>query len=146
MGYKIKKKRELPVKCKVYLLNALTYTEKAKRIYVEDYERFFTEEDNTEIEVHFLSQLKLNQCLLIAQENIFNLYNYCNMRNYRKPLIMELEMIIKDLELLNEAVEDFKLVKDEEIYKENTIKILTDFEYYIENVKLGIEDVVYNRI
>ena len=55
-------------------------------------------------------------------------------------------MIITDLELLNEAVEDFKLVKDEEIYKENTIKILTDFEYYIENVKLGIEDIVYNRI
>ena len=146
MDYEIKKKRELPVKCKVFLLNALTYTEKAKDIYNEDYERFFIEEDNSEIEVPFLSQLKLNQCLLIAQENIFNLYNYCNMRNYRKPLIKRLEYLLYDFEILNEAVEDFKLVKDEEIYKENTIQLLREFEMHIENVKLGIEDIVYNRI
>ena len=145
MGYEIKNKRELPVKCKVYLLNALTYTEKAKDIYNEDYERFFTE-DNSEIEVPFLSQLKLNQCLLIAQENIFNLYNYCNMRNYRKPLIKRLEHLLSDFELLNDAVEDFKLVKDEELYKENTIQILRDFDDYLENIKIGIEDIVYNRI
>ena len=145
MGYEIKNKRELPVKCKVYLLNALTYTEKAKDIYNEDYERFFTE-DNSEIEVPFLSQLKLNQCLLIAQENMFNLYNYCNMRNYRKPLIKRLEHLLSDFELLNEAVEDFKLVKDEELYKENTIQILRDFDDYLENIKIGIEDIVYNRI
>lgn len=145
MGYEIKNKRELPVKCKVYLLNALTYTEKAKDIYDEDYERFFTE-DNSEIEVPFLSQLKLNQCLLIAQENIFNLYNYCNMRNYRKPLIKRLEHLLSDFELLNEAVEDFKLVKDKELYKDNTIQILRDFDDYLENIKIGIEDIVYNRI
>lgn len=145
MSYEIKNKRELPVKCKVYLLNALTYTEKAKDIYNEDYERFFTE-DNSEIEVPFLSQLKLNQCLLIAQENIFNLYNYCNMRNYRRPLIKRLEHLLSDFELLNEAVEDFKLVKDEELYKENTIQILRDFDDYLENIKIGIEDIVYNRI
>lgn len=145
MNYEIKNKRELPIKCKVYLLNALTYTEKAKDIYNEDYERFFTE-DNSEIEVPFLSQLKLNQCLLIAQENMFNLYNYCNIKNYRKPLIKRLEHLLSDFELLNEAVEDFKLVKDEELYKENTIQILRDFDDYLENIKIGIEDIVYNRI
>ena len=145
MNYEIKNKRELPIKCKVYLLNALTYTEKAKDIYNEDYERFFTE-DNSKIEVPFLSQLKLNQCLLIAQENIFNLYNYCNMRNYRKPLIKRLEHLLSDFELLNEAVEDFKLVKDKELYKDNTIQILRDFDDYLENIKIGIEDIIYNRI
>ena len=120
-------KRELPVKCKVYLLNALTYTEKAKEVYEEMDEHNFD----------FLSILRLEHCLIISKENILNLYNYCNMRNYRKGLLERLVYLNNDFKILLDIVQGIK--------KENG-DLEDDFEECLENVKIGIEDIVYNRI